>query len=420
MTRATPCRKTSRLLRKALSILSAASIAALPVIAVPDAAQAADTPTHTSGPDYDSDCYTWGCYKYFNKAPKAGDGVCVSDFSKQFPSDPNEFYSTGRFLLYSVQFGMKTYVAGEWEKGVTPPPTVTYTHTDGNTYELNTANLSTYEVIDRKAYPTAYRPDFTSSAKEPVWTIPAGNNYWWWVIESDIGKSPIVNLPGPAPHYTGNTGPWGSTERLAGSIYAGNWTFSRMLDDGIYKDSFLTYNMQNWGRNSLGQIGANFTPVHPDPQQFATRFVLKTPYAQNLKEFDYGQAPDIDVPDSAILAAAQENSSKLTDATLERLRGYADSGNVERNYLDLNANATIIDEMGSGYGGYDITRVDMGTEQASCGLFAEIVKHPRLPNVYMLKYFIRSIAWSGAVQPHYSSIFSAGNPVLQDGEESVA
>lgn len=305
----------------------------------------------------------------------AGDGSCVADYTKQFPASPNQFYATGDFVSYSTNPSMngKSYHIGTWEKGSEPGFPVPFTPS-GTTYWLNASDVIVSSYIGPKAFPTAYRGDFTTSSKVDVWTVPAKENSFWWYVSSN---KTLAGHPAP-PVYSGTftngaLSGYTQAERDAG-LYPGWYTESHMRTDTAVLPPF-----------SGGQV-----TLHIDPQQYATRFIVKNVFNRYLQKFDYSYSPDINVPDSVVLAAATSNAAMLTKATIDRLRGYIDSGNVGRNYLDLTPAAIIHNDSFGGLIGGNFAKVSAGDESGGCGLFAEIVKHPRLQNVYMLKYFIKS------------------------------
>jgi len=103
---------------------------------------------------------------------EAGDGVCVSTYTRHFPAAANQFYATGDYVSYSTKGSLHSqpYHLGSWEKGSQPPLPYTYTYPTGQTYTFKASDLIISESIRPKAFPTAYRSNFTSPTMPmPKW-----------------------------------------------------------------------------------------------------------------------------------------------------------------------------------------------------------------------------------------------------------
>jgi len=297
---------------------------------------------------------------------EAANGSCMANYTRYIPSEPGQFYATGFFNSYHVPGAMGSTgytIPGTWEVGGPQP---TFPHRTAAGYDIPKSSFTVREYVDKKAYPTAYREGFTTSTKAEVWKVPAGTHSGWWYIS----LHPYFLGTGQPPYYNGYS-----------------YTRTYMHTDGVaqnfpfgFVNSRITPDSQalpNWA----GQVPS-------DPQQHAIRFVIKSYFHRNLKDFNSSYSPDINVPDSEVDAAAVANTATLTQETVSRLLDYIHAKNVERPYLDLKSGVTIRDEGWTN--SPSIRMVDNGSIPYECAFFAEIVKHPRLLDVYMLKYFIRT------------------------------
>jgi len=301
-------------------------------------------------------------------AANAADGSCLANYAKQVGA-PGQFKAHGWYISYNTipAMGGQGAHLGTWLEGQQPP--LPFINASGR--EIPIQYTSVRRFLDVKSFPTAYRADFTSATRASVWAIPAGENSSWWT------RKALRNYPGTAPIRSGSgysvNSHYSQAEINAG-LYVGTWPVSKMPPDS--DTSHLT------------------PDLHSDPQQHAIRFVVGTPYGPLLDSWNYTHSPDINVSDANVRTAAVANSAKLTDATIARLQQYIDNGSVDRNYLDLKPGTTILDEV-STFHGSTWSVVSRGSVQEDCSVFAEIIKHPRLDGVYMLKYFIRTATIQG-------------------------
>ena len=223
--------------------------------------------------------------------------------------------------------------------------------------------------LERRPYPTAYRPGL-SGGKVNVWKVQAGDSAWPFYYATSRRHNYPTPYPYEWPLYPGYGGlavPGYTAAEVNLGIWPGTADHAAMLKDG--------------------EQASPYPPIHPDPHSHAVRYVFQTSFPQNLKDFNYTQAPDINVSDADVLAAARANAETLTERSMERLAEYVENQRIERPYLDLKPGVTIRNLF---TGGRQVGRVPY-----ECALFAEMVKHPRLEGVHFLKYFIRSWSFGG-------------------------
>ena len=295
----------------------------------------------------------------------AAEGSCQNSYTYHWPTTPNTFYSHDNFVSYYSRpaMGGTAYHFGTWVAG--QEPSFPFLH-NGNWIQASWVNVSRGQ--GRQTYPTAYRPNFTSSTRANVWRLAAGASAFNYYITSARGWNGAVPANGGSGYNVANH--YSQAEINAG-YYPGFWNWSQPL----YK------NNTTWNQH---------TPdVHPDPQAHAVRYVLPTTYPALLKNFNYAYSPDVNVSDAQVRADAIANTDTLTSGTMTRLQQYVATGNVVRGYVDLKPGVTIR-RTGSSFNGSTWWVVDQGAAAQECALFAEIVKHPRIDGVYFLKYFIRS------------------------------
>ena len=304
----------------------------------------------------------------FGSAAMAADGSCLANYSKQVGA-PGQFKAHGWYIAYHTipALGGQGAHLGTWPEGQQPP--LPFINAQGRAIPVQYTSVQRF--LDVKAFPTAYRPNFTSGTRETVWTIPAGENSSWWT------RKALRNYPGTAPVRSGSgysvNSHYSQAEMDAG-LYVGTWAVSKMPPDS--DTSHLT------------------PDLHPDPQQHAIRYVIGRPYGPLLDSWSFTHSPDVNVPDASVRSAAIANSDTLTAATIDRLKQYIANGSVSRNYLDLKPGTTILNDVIT-FNGSTWRMVSQGRVQEDCSVFAEIIKHPRLADVYMLKYFIRTAAIRG-------------------------
>ena len=300
----------------------------------------------------------------------AAEGSCAASYTYHYPTAPNQFYGTDWFVTYNAKqcLGCQPYSFGTWVKGT--EPSFPFLH-NGNWIQASWVNISEYP--SRQTYSTAYRPNFTSSTRASVWRFNAGQSAFHYYVTT------ARNWNGTVPANGGNNyrvNDHYSQAEINAGYFPGFWNWSQPL----YK------NGTTWNQH---------TPqIHPDPQQYAVRYVIPTAYPAITKTFSYSYSPDVNVSDAQVRADAIANTDKITAGTLARLQQYVASGSVARPYLDLKPGVTI-QRSGSSFNGNQWWSVDQGAAAEECGLFAEIVKHPRIDGVYFLKYFVRSVAIQG-------------------------
>ena len=301
----------------------------------------------------------------------AADGSCESSYTKHYPPAAGQFYSSQMMFMWTAKNGRGVWpLIGNYD---VPGPQPTFPR-ELPGFGTVTADRSNKTLkFEKRPYPTAYRPGF-SGGKANVWKVPAGESaypYYW-------PTSRIHNYPKPLPYGwpldVGVAG-WGIPGYTAAEADLGIWPghadVTPMIKDG------QMYNHP-------------YPPIHPDPHSHAVRYVFQTAFPQNLKDFNYTQAPDINVSDADVLAAARANAAMITDTTMKRLGDYVTNGRVDRPFLDLKPGVTVRHSYSVGDSTFDHGRIAY-----ECALFAEMVKHPRLEDVHFLKYFIRTWAYGG-------------------------
>ena len=105
----------------------------------------------------------------------AADGSCEASYSKQVGA-PGQFRSHGWYTQYHTQNTHHGgYSIGIWPEGQEPP--FPYT---GNGVSYPRATTLVWRILMPMSFPTSFRENFTSAARENAWTIPAGENSSWW------------------------------------------------------------------------------------------------------------------------------------------------------------------------------------------------------------------------------------------------
>ena len=290
---------------------------------------------------------------------QAAEGSCLASYPHSI-APTGGFYSHDNFVSYSSRpaLGGQSFHFGTWVAGQEPPLPFHY-----NGYWFNASQLNINRFQGQQTYPTAYRPNFTSSTRENVWRVSAGENSHGYTT------SALRNWNGATPAYGGN------------NYNGANYYTTAELNLGLAPGTYIHTKMVDY---IAGQRW-----VTPDPQQHAARYVMRTAYPAVLKHFNYTYSPDVNVSDAQVRADAIANAAMLTNGTKSRLQQYIANGSVGRGYVDLNP-GVMIDSESLAFIGPQWWRVSNGRVQEDCGLFAEIVKHPRIEGVYYLKYFIRT------------------------------
>lgn len=184
-------------------------------------------------------------------------GACEADYTWQYPEQPGHFWATAWYTVDRTipALGGQSHEVGRYEVGVDPvPPLGQY--------------RSRSHAVGRKAYPTAYRNGFTTSQKDAVWDVAAGQTaYPYYQGKVDWNwTGPTIN---PGPTYT--------------VTVQGRTVPAALVRAGVVS---LTNSYVNIMRKDTDPMTAHPT-VHPDPHQHARRFVLTHPRPQTLHHYDW-------------------------------------------------------------------------------------------------------------------------------------
>ena len=319
----------------------------------------------------------------------AADGSCEASYTAHFPAAPGQFYSSQQRVMWTAKNGRFEWPLIGYYDYPGPQPTFPLELPGLGTVTADRANATAQRV--KRAYSTAYRTAF-SGGKVDVWKVQGGESaypFYW-------ATSRVHNYPKPYPYGWPLDLARGGVPGSGGGLGVPGYTAAE-VDLGVWPGSADVMLMAKDGET----LSHAYPLVHPDPQSHATRYVVRTAFPQNLKDFNYTQTPDINVSDADVLASARSNTETLTESTIKRLAQYAEATQVERPYLDLKPGVTVRNLFSSG----DAT-VDHGRIAYECALFAEMVKHPRLEEVHLLKYFIRSWSFGGLAGSPYNQGFN--------------